>query len=545
MTRSVRQSRLAGKAILAAVLLFFPPIIAQAQTVVEVQGGGSSLSGGYGATANFWRSGVDGWVGLGYLDGFRAGAFLRKAAGHGDTLGVGNSALVMRLPTDIFTPGYNLLVQGLSYVGGNRRTSYLVFGGASSAGLGAPAFQPTDIEQPMGAVFLRHSIQPNLYLTSSAVFAGQQTLLPGIEWQPSPDLTTGFTVGMGSNRPYAASSVSVREGRVGLLASYVWNPDRFRRAPVPTPNQTEVDRENLTFTYDLSPEFSVGFARQNFVQDSADAQTPIRAVGNTVFAGGRWRALRLTGGVYHSESQDITNLSSYLAVGRELTRWLDAEVFLLQSRPEGQPTVTTPLANLRWRLSPHFGLSQQIVFHHGEPTVLCGASLRTRFGEFGVDYQIVHQPLQPLSPFRSALNLTARLQLGGYSTNLGTYVRPDGTVDYSASGSTFLYMGTFGGIQPQQIGGTMARYVVQGTVRDESGNPVDGAAVKLNDEVVYTNSAGEFFVRVKHPEHYTLAVATEEFLLPGRWEVVSAPSTVVASNEKQVSAVEIVLRRAP
>ena len=545
MSRSVRQSRLAGKVVLAGILLLFPPIIAQAQTVVEVQGGGSSLSGGYGATANFWRSGVDGWVGLGYLDGFRAGAFLRRAAGHGDTLGVGNSALIMRLPTDIFTPGYNLLVQGLSYAGGNRRTSYLVFGGASSAGLGAPAFQPTDIEQPMGAVFVRHSIQRNLYLTSSAVFARQQTVLPGIEWQPSPDLTTGFTVGIGSNRPYAASSVSVREGRVGLLASYVWNPDRFRRAPVPTPNQTEVDRENLTFTYDLSPEFSVGFARQNFVQDSADAQTPIRALGNTVFAGGRWRELRLTGGVYHSESQDITNLSSYLAVGRELTRWLDAEIFLLQSRPEGQPTVTTPLANLRWRLSPHFGLSQQIVFHHGEPTVLCGASLRTSFGEFGLDYQIVHQPLQPLSPFRSALNLTARLQLGGYSTNLGTYVRPDGTVDYSARGSTFLYMGTFGGIQPQQIGGTMARYVVQGTVRDESGNPVDGAAVKLNDELVYTNSAGEFFVRVKHPERYTLAVATEEFLLPGRWEVVTAPSTVVASNEKQVGAVEIVLRRAP
>ncbi|HKP49881.1 MAG TPA: carboxypeptidase-like regulatory domain-containing protein, partial [Gemmatimonadales bacterium] len=453
--------------------------------------------------------------------------------------------LVMRLPTDIFTPGYNLLVQGLSYAGGNRRTSYLAFGGASSAGLGAPAFQPTDIEQPMGAVFLHHSIQPNLYLTTSAVFARQQTVLPGIEWQPSPDLTTGFTVGMGSNRPYAASSVSMREGRVGLLASYVWNPDRFRRAPVPTPNQTEVDRENLTFTYDLSTEFSVGFGRQNFVQDSADAQTPIRAVGNTVFAGGRWREVRLTAGVYHSESQDITNLSSYLAVGRELTRWLDAEMFLLQSRPEGQPTVTTPLANLRWRLSPHLGLSQQIVFHHGEPTVLCGASLRTSFGEFGVDYQIVHQPLQPLNPFRSALNLTARLQLGGYSTNLGTYVRPDGTVDYSASGSTFLYMGSFGGIQPQQIGGTMARYVVQGTVRDDSGNPVDGAAVKLNDEVVYTNSAGEFFVRVKHPEHYTLAVATEEFLLPGRWEVVSAPTTVVATNEKQVSAVEIVLRRAP
>ena len=58
---------------------------ASAQTVVEVQGGGSSLNGGYGATANFWRSGVDGWLGLGYLDGFRAGAFLRKTVGK-DTL---------------------------------------------------------------------------------------------------------------------------------------------------------------------------------------------------------------------------------------------------------------------------------------------------------------------------------------------------------------------------------------------------------------------------------------------------------------------------
>ena len=48
-----------------------------AQTVMEVQGGGSSLVGGYGVTTNFWRNGTDGWIGLGYLDGVRAGAFLR------------------------------------------------------------------------------------------------------------------------------------------------------------------------------------------------------------------------------------------------------------------------------------------------------------------------------------------------------------------------------------------------------------------------------------------------------------------------------------
>ena len=529
-----------GAALSWALLVL--PSAAAGQTVVELQGGGSSLAGGYGATANFWRSGMDGWIGVGYLHGFRAGGLLRKATGNGDTLGLGNSALVLRLPTDIFTPGHNFLVQGLSYSGGNDRTGYLLFGGASSAGLGAPSFQPTDIERPMAAVFLDHKVEPTLRLTARAVMADRQTFLPGVQWQPSPDLTTGFVVGMGSDRPYAASSLSLRRGRLGLMASYAWNPERFRRAAVPTPNQTEVDRENLTITYDLTPQFSLGLSRQNFVQDSADSSIPLRAIGNTVFAGGRLRDVRLTAGIYHSRTDSLANLSSYFAVGRELTRWLDAELFVLQSRPEGQPTVTTPLLNLRWRISPRVGLSQQIAMHHGRPTVLFGASLITPVGEFAADYQIVHQPLQPFNPFRSALNLTARLHLGRYSTSLGTYVRPDGGIDYSASGSTFLYMGRFGGFQPQQIGVRLSRYVVRGTVKDVEGRPIEGAALDLSGEVVYTNSAGEFFLRVKHPARYSVKELLEEFLLPGRWEIAAAPTDVTAADEGRAVPLPITLR---
>ena len=74
----LRYRLLAGVGVVACTLLC-RPARARAQTVVEMQGGGSSLNGGYGATANFWRSTMDGWIGLGYLDGFRAGVFLRKA----------------------------------------------------------------------------------------------------------------------------------------------------------------------------------------------------------------------------------------------------------------------------------------------------------------------------------------------------------------------------------------------------------------------------------------------------------------------------------
>jgi hypothetical protein len=513
-----------------------------AQTVVEVQGGGSSLVGGYGATANFWRSGVDGWIGLGYLDGLRFGAFLRKAVSK-DTLRLGNDALIMRLPTDVLTPGFNVLVQGASLAGGGDRTSYLVFGGASSTGLGAPSFQATSIEEPMGALFLQHRVAPTVRLTATTLVANRQSVLPGVEWQPVPDLTTALVTGIGSNRPYVASSAVLRQGALGVKASYAWNPDRFRRVPVATPNQTEVERENVSLTYELGPQFSVGVSRQNYVQDSADATPALRATGNTVFAGGSWHEMRLTAGLYDSRSEGTSNLSSYFAVGRELTRWLDAELFVLQSRPESQPTETTPLANLRWRLSSRVGLSQQISWLGGRPTVLFGASLITPIGEFGADYQIVHQPFKPFNPFRSALNLTARLQLGKYSTSVGTSVQPDGSVDYAASGSTFLYMGSFGGAQPQQLGGRMSRYIIRGTVRDVEGKPIEGAALDLGGEIVFTNSSGEFFLRVRRPRRAPVTILLADFLLPVQWEVVSAPAEVEAVPENEGKGIEIILRK--
>ena len=89
----------------------------------------------------------------------------------------------------------------------------------------------------------------------------------------------------------------------------------------------------------------------------------------------------------------------------------------------------------------------------------------------------------------------------------------------------------------------MGRYVVRGVVRDEEGQPVEGAAVELGGEVVFTNSRGEFFVRVRRPQRYALSVPLEEFLLPGHWEVVTAPSEAIAGSEDRAQAVEIILRR--
>jgi hypothetical protein len=541
--RGVGGPRAAALALTLAGFAAFSPSAA-AQSVVEVSGGGSSLLGGYGITTSVWRDGVEGWLGLGYLDGFRAGAFVRKGFGR-DTLRLGNDALAVRYPTDIFGNGYGLLVQGASWSRTGSRTSLLVFGGASSAGLSAPSFLAAKAQAAMGALAVQHALSPTVTLTGSAVLAARATVVPGVEWRPSPGVTTAVSAGLGAGRPYVASSAVLERGGFGLRASYVWNPDRFRRADVPAPMQTEVHRENLLLTWQATPDLTIGIGRQNFVQDSTDSRLPVYASGNSAFAGGLIRGFRLSAGVYDSRSDGVRNVSTYLGLGRRVTHWLDVEGFLLQSRPTGLPTTTTPIVNLRERLSSRLSLMQQINLQESTPRFQFGGSLLTAVGEIGVDYQIVHQPFAPFDPFRSALSLTARLQLGRYSTSLGTYVQPDGRVDYAASAGTFLYLGEFG-VQPQRIGGGsggIARYLVRGRVVDEAGTPVEGAAVAVGTEMVFTDSRGEFLLRTRRPARYALEVKPDEFLLPGVWEVARAPGEVTAAAEERASWVSIVLRQ--
>jgi outer membrane protein OmpA-like peptidoglycan-associated protein len=118
-------------------------------------------------------------------------------------------------------------------------------------------------------------------------------------------------------------------------------------------------------------------------------------------------------------------------------------------------------------------------------------------------------------------------------------------VDYSASGSTFLYLGAFGGVQPQLLGGgRISGYVIRGTVRDVEGNPVEGAALEIGDQMVFTDSRGGFFLRDSHPGTLPLRVLTPEFLLPGQWEVVQSPAEAVARAERHAGPIEVILRRA-
>ncbi len=536
--------RAARRALASAALACAAASPLAAQTAVELQGGGSSLYDGYGIAANVFGARYDGWVGLSYVHGLRAGAFMRTTLGR-DTLRLGNDAILLRFPTDLFGSGTSVPVQGGSYTMVRPRFAITAFGGATAAGRNSAFFSALRADKPLGAVFLTERPSAGVTFTSSALLAGSNSFAQGAEWRPNQAITTAVTAAVTNGHSYSASSFLLHLPRVDLRAAYVLSRGGYRRIDAFVPTYAEPDRENLLLTVQPLDGVTVSLGRQNFVQDTSDATVATHATGNSLSLGGQLRRTRLSAGLYDSRAEAARSLSWYAAAGRPVFSWLDAELFVLQNRPRGGPISTTPVMNLRERLSPRIGLVQQITMLDRRPHFQFGGSLITSVGEFGVDYQLVRQPFQPLSPFRSTVALTARLQLGRYSTSIGTVVKPDGSVDYQASGSTFLYLGDFGGAQPQLIG-TGARldhFVLRGHVEDELGAPVEGAAIDLDGDVAYTDSQGNFLVRAPRPKRYAVRVRLEDFLLPGTWEVIDAPAQAQAGSEGRDQPLQVRLRR--
>lgn len=67
--------------------------------------------------------------------------------------------------------------------------------------------------------------------------------------------------------------------------------------------------------------------------------------------------------------------------------------------------------------------------------------------------------------------------------------------------------------QPETF--SIAKYLVQGIVKDDHGIPVEGAALHVGKEVVYTDGSGCFLVRLSKHGPFSVSVAPEEFITNG------------------------------
>jgi cell division protein FtsN len=65
----------------------------------------------------------------------------------------------------------------------------------------------------------------------------------------------------------------------------------------------------------------------------------------------------------------------------------------------------------------------------------------------------------------------------------------------------------------------------------------------VDREVAFTDTNGEFFVRVKRQREYPVRVLLDQFLMPGYFAVITSPATAAARSEEEAVPFTIVLRR--
>jgi len=87
--------------------------------------------------------------------------------------------------------------------------------------------------------------------------------------------------------------------------------------------------------------------------------------------------------------------------------------------------------------------------------------------------------------------------------------------------------------------------MVRGVVQDETGKPVWGIAVQVDNQVAFSDTTGQFYLRFRRSGTFPVYVRPEQSIAPVPYAAVSVPVTAEAQAVENATPILIVVRRAP
>ena len=542
-----------GRSSVLALALVVSTVAPAAAQVVDVQAGSSSLYRAHGGSVEIRSGSSSVALSAGAMaSGYAFGGLFKKTT-RDLTFSVGDDVLDFRLPTDVFTGNHYVPVRGVAIVARRPRTNVTVVAGATSTGRGSPFFRGATWGEPAAIVFADRSVAPGLVAFSRNVLAKRLTSIHGLQWRAHPAFTLAADAGVGANQRYASASASVERPWIDATASYVSRSTGFRRVIADSPMASEVERENLAITLKPSQKWSITAGRQHFVQDDGEVPDPApasarrlsvaeRVTVNRISAAVNAIGFRLSGSVYDSSGSRYDNTGVSASVGRRVNGVVDATVDYYRSAPRNESPSSSVVVSVQEKVTPRISLLQVITRTAGRTSVSAGGEFVSNPVTVGVSYQTVYAPFHRGNPFVQTLGLDVRVRvLGNMQLGAGTYTTPDGRLRYTISGSHLLHRA-----QNRSRSGSRAgfpKYLVHGVVRNAQGEAVEGAAVKVGDEVLLTGRDGRFFLRTGRAAPAPVSVLPDEFSSPGRFEVISAPKVAVPDVENRAQPIVIVVRQ--
>jgi hypothetical protein len=515
--------------------------------VFRVQGGTSSLLNAEGGSVEFKAPNYDGSIGLGFYNGkVQFGAETRYLF-HGYTLLAGDDNVPFTLPTDVFDSSHYFSARGIGATRKFEKSSLYGFAGATSTWFGTGFFNAASSNDPVGIFFYERKLNRELKFFSRDIVSNHQTSLQGIEYRPNKWLKASLTGGLGSNQGYFASGIDAETEKLALKTSYVITGDRFRRVTVISPMSSEVNKGNVQMLYRPSEFVSITTGHENILEPLTPGGPMQQASVNQLSTDFHIQRFYFGTGLFESNASGRSTQGTNLYVGRRIGQRFEINTNYFRSKPKAGDAQTILSGTVRENFSSRFSLLQLISRTAGQTTFAFGGDFTSNRLMLRADYQNVYLPFRPERPFQQALALNVAFRVTGpLQVTAASNVAPDGHLRYAFGASTYLYRMrgmVFNANSPDSF--SIAKYVVQGTVKDDQGMPVEGAALHIGKEIAYTDSSGRFMVRFSKHGPYPLSLAPEEFITSGVYGVVSAPSQVSAEPEDRVTDVQVVVRRVP
>lgn len=517
--------------------------------VFEVNGGSSSLYQAQGGTLTARASSYSASIGAGIVAGrLVGGANLTKRIGR-STFILGDDYVRFLLPTDVFDTSHYLIVQGLGVKTNLGDTEIFAFAGATSTNFSSPLFEGARAENPAGILFLKKQLAPGLESSSKMIFSRQSTAIESLEWQAAEKLKIAVSAGMGANRPYAAGSVDLTRPRIDIKAAYIGAGDQFRRVAIGSLLLSETDRENVVVTVRPTKFLSFSGGRQNFLTPLDNSPHNVRSSLNQISGGLQVDGVALSASFYHSTYLGSSNNATAYTASRNFFSRVHATANYLESRPNDAPKTQVLIASFSETLTSRWNVNEVVSRSEGRTTVSFGGGFLSNLVSVNADYETYYVPQRNSAPFEQALIVDIQLHLfHGIHLHGATFVAPDGSLRYTADAQAVLTrQGRLGGTDDgsPSIRASIGPVLVRGRVIDIAGDPIAGAALMIDQLLVYTNDDGFFYIRERKPHSHELKVLVDQFLSGGSYRVVTAPATIRSAYEGNEPEMAVIVERTP
>ena len=194
---------------------------------------------------------------------------------------------------------------------------------------------------------------------------------------------------------------------------------------------------------------------------------------------------------------------------------------------ETRSTQNDFLGTVSVAISPRLHVSASASYSQGRESFNAGGGWSGNLISFDIGYQQEFLPFAARTPFAKVMQarITVQLPWRGLTISADSTATPNGQTRWQAYGGAFVGAPATDGGPKGPSGRAIHGAEIAGVALDKSGMPVEGVAVRIGKDEVFSAADGKFSVRVNGATPLTVMVVVDDFTAPGEWHVISAPTS--------------------